>query len=224
MKIETNNIQETLKKKLEKATELKTTDGLAFKDIMSSNFTGISGLLANFNNDNTLNDFLKSDDIKELRASYKYDCMTMDRDDATFFANAIKGENYGFSVNGQLLMENMNMSAEAVGKTYKSAEVSKTLMDMLFSSQHTNKPVRIDFGNDISAVLRVSQDGKISAKFIPSDKVAEEYLKNNISYLQQTFEEQDIPYNELSYKQRQKDKQNQNQSKNQEKQGDKGES
>lgn len=223
MKIETNSIQETLKKKLEKSTELKTTDGLAFKDIMTNNFTGISGLLTNFNNDETLNDFLKSDDIKELRASYKYDCMTMDRDDAMFFANAIKGENYGFSVNGQLLMENLSMSTEAVGKTYKSAEVSKTLMDMLFSSQHTNKPVRIDFGNDISAVLRVSQDGKISAEFIPSDKIAEEYLKNNISYLQQTFEEQDIPYNELSYKQRQKDKQNQSQNRNQEKQGDKGE-
>lgn len=223
MKIETNNIQETLKKKLEKATELKTTDGLAFKDIMSNNFTGISGVLINFNNDDTLDDFLKNDDIKELRASYKYNCMTMDRDDALFFSNAIKGENYGFSVNGQLLKENLNMSTQAIEKTYKSAEVSKTLMDMLYSSQNTNKPVRIDFGNDISAVLRVSQDGKISAEFIPSDKVAEEYLKNNISYLQQTFEEQDIPYNELSYKQRQKDKQNQSQNRNREEQGDKGE-
>ncbi|MBQ2645313.1 hypothetical protein IJG14_07070, partial [bacterium] len=137
---------------------------------------------------------------------------------AMFFANAIKGENYGFTVNGELLMQNMVTDVQSVEKTYKSAEVSKVLMNMLSESQNTNKPVRIDFGNDISAVLRVSLDGKISAEFIPSDKVAEEYLKNNISYLQQAFEEKDIPYNELSYR-NQKNKQNQNENENKSKKG-----
>ena len=139
----------------------------------------------------------------------------MDRHDAMFFAKSIKGENYSFSVNGEVLMQNMATDVQSIEKTYKSAEVSKTLMDMLSNSQSTQKPVRIDFGNDISAILRVSQDGKISAEFIPSDKVAEEYLKNNISYLQQTFKEQDIPYNDLTYRQqRQKGRQNNNDNQN----------
>lgn len=223
MKIETNNLSEILKKKIEKSAEYKNTDGLAFQDIISSNFTGISGALVNFNSNTDFNDFFKTENINDIKASFKYDCLSMDRDDAIFFANAIKGENYGFSVNGQLLMENMVMTTDEISKTYKSAEVSKTLMNMLSSSQQTNQPVRIDFGNDISAVLRVSQEGKISAEFIPSDKIAEEYLKNNISYLQQTFERQEIPYTELSYKQRDKERQNQEQNKNNRKEKGKGE-
>ncbi len=62
----------------------------------------------------------------------------------------------------------------------------------------------------------MSEDGKINAHFIPGDKAVEEYLKNNIPYLKQRFEEQNIPYANLSYKGQQQ-RQNNNGQNNKEK-------
>lgn len=215
MKIESATTENTLKSKLEKI--YKSEDSSMFREIMNEGLVSFDINNISLKDNLLWNDFISNteEDIKSLKSSFKYDCLTMDRHDAMFFAKSIKGENYSFSVNGEVLMQNMATDVQSIEKTYKSAEVSKTLMDMLSNSQSTLKPVRIDFGNDISAILRVSQDGKISAEFIPSDKVAEEYLKNNISYLQQTFKEQDIPYNDLSYRQqRQKGRQNNNDNQN----------
>ena len=63
----------------------------------------------------------------------------------------------------------------------------------------TNKAFRIDFDKDISVVMRVDKDGNLNANFIPGDKAVEAYLRNNISYLKQRFEEQNISYGELTY-------------------------
>ena len=79
-------------------------------------------------------------------------------------------------------------------QNYKSIEVSKTLSDVLSKIQNTKQAVRLDFDNNVTVVLRMSEDGKINAHFIPGDKAVEEYLKNNIPYLKQRFEEQNIPY------------------------------
>jgi hypothetical protein len=223
MKIDISNIAENkTSRKIEKTNQSYSE---IFSDILSGAF-GIEnmGVLSNIQDNSSLSEELISSlsedtDISELKPSYKYDCMSIDRDDAIFFAKAIKGENYSFSVNGNVLMENMATNVKEAATVYKSAEVSKTLMNMIENSQSTQKPVRIDFGNDISAVIRVSQDGKISAEFIPSDKVAEEYLKNNISYLEQTFNEENIPYNQLSYREDRSKQRQQNQAQtNQEKQ------
>lgn len=220
VKIEkTNSTTEINMKALaEKKTEIEPEEGFSFRSFLQYGMP-ISYATPN---DFILNDFIKNaeEDLQSLRSSYKYDCLTMDRDDAMFFANAIKGENYSFTVNGEVLMQKGITTIEETAKTYKSASVSKTLMDMIANSHQTNKPVRIDFGNDISAILRVNSEGKISAEFIPSDKIAEEYLKNNISYLQQAFEEKDIPYSELSYKQQNKNKRNSNSQKDKQ-EGDK---
>lgn len=208
MKIEATNNTDTIKTKVDKKYDYDTEDGFSFRDLLGmGNPTsfGVSSVI----NDFMTSDFLNADidEVNNLRSSFKYDCLTMDRNDAMFFANSVKGENYTFTVNGQVLMENQATSVQEVAQTYKSAEVSKTLIDMLANSQQTNKPVRIDFGNDISAIMRVNSDGKISAQFIPSDKAAEEYLRNNIGYLEQAFEEQEIPYTELSYRQQRQQKQ-----------------
>lgn len=216
MKIETSTqTDNSITTKIEKL--LRREDGALFCDILSGE-TGFNNYLefdSDANGDMqslilSISDFNASD----LKSSYKYDCMSIDRDDAMFFANAVKNGNCGFVVNGQVLMENMTSSAKEVGAVYKSAEVSKTLMNMIENAQATQKPVRIDFGNDISAVIRVSTDGKISAQFLPTNEAAEDFLRSNISYLQQTFEEQEIPYNELSYKSRQQRQQNQDQNQN----------
>ena len=63
----------------------------------------------------------------------------------------------------------------------------------------TNQPFRIDFDKDVSVIIKVNKDGSIAANFIPGDKAVEQYLRNNISFLRQRFDEQNLSYSQLSY-------------------------
>ena len=56
--------------------------------------------------------------------------------------------------------------------------------------------------------MRVDKNGNLNANFIPGDKAVEAYLRNNISYLKQRFDEQDLPYNELTYSKHRNHEQN----------------
>ena len=72
-------------------------------------------------------------------------------------------------------------------------------MDKLAESMKTNKPFRIDFDKDVSVIIKVNKDGSLAANFIPGDKAVEQYLRNNISFLRQRFDEQNLSYSQLSY-------------------------
>ena len=184
MKIETtNSTDNSIKTKIERL--LRREDGAMFSDMLAgeigyTNYLDFANDLSDDTSTENLIASISDFNVKDLKSSYKYDCMSIDRDDAMFFANAVKNGNCGFTVNGQILTENLATSSQEIGAVYKSAEVSKTLMNMIENAQSTQKPVR-----------------------------------SNIAYLQQAFEEQEIPYNELSYRpkqqQRQQNQQNQNQ-------------
>ena len=72
-------------------------------------------------------------------------------------------------------------------------------MEKLADSLRTNQPFRIDFDKDVSVIIKVNKDGSLSANFIPGDKAVEQYLRNNISYLRQRFDEENLSYSELNY-------------------------
>jgi len=120
------------------------------------------------------------------------------REDAIFYLNVV---------------EKTPMNLSEVTNPQKSEGVSKTLLDLLKTANDTKKPVRIDFDNKITLILRVEPDGKISAQFFPGDKAAEEYLRNNIGYLRDQFDYKDIKYSNINYhnqrekQQQQKEKQ-----------------
>ena len=80
----------------------------------------------------------------------------------------------------------------------KSVQVSERLINMLAESMRNNKAFRLNFDNDISIIIKVSREGRISAHFLPGSDIAENYLKNNLSSLVQRFEEENIPYDELT--------------------------
>ena len=61
--------------------------------------------------------------------------------------------------------------------------------------------VRISFDKDVSVVIKIDKHGKISAEFIPGSAEVENYLRTNIASLKQKFDEQNLPYNELFYRQ-----------------------
>ena len=100
--------------------------------------------------------------------------------------------------------------------TYKTFEISKTIMNAIETAAKTNKPLRFDFGQDASVILRIGKDGKLSADFIPNDKAMETILKNALPELRAKFEEENIPYNQLNYKNPYQNKEN-NQNSNKEK-------
>ena len=123
----------------------------------------------------------------------KYDSVIMNESDVDFFVKLVE--------NGQ---------AEMSQATQKSSNVSKTLADLLAKSMKDNQPVRIDFDNNISVIIKISRDGKISADFLPSSQVAEAYLRENLPLLRQKFDDNNIDYDELNHRQqKQNEKENQ---------------
>lgn len=119
----------------------------------------------------------------------KYDTVIMNEADVEVFANLVE--------NGEINMNNLAPKAAE-----KSVQVSKTLADMLAKSMETNQPVRINFDNNISVIIRISRDGKITADFLPSSQVAEAYLKENLPILRQRFDENNIDYESLNQRER----------------------
>lgn len=150
-----------------------------------------------------------------LKSEFNYDSFTIDKDDAQFFADMVKKDGqFALNLQGDVNASLMQLNAANDIKSYKSANVSKTLLNLVDSAYNTQKPVRIDFDNNVSVILKVDKDGKVSAEFIPGDKAVEAYLRDNIPYLKQKFDEQNLSYNELSYRQNKQQQEQQNKKKN----------
>ena len=128
----------------------------------------------------------------------KFDSVIVSKEDAEFFIN---------------LVENGSADLNEVTRAESSAKVSKTLADLLAKSMNENKPVRIDFDNNISVIIRISREGKLSADFLPSSQVAEAYLKENLPLLRQRFDDNNIEYDELNQRRQRQDNQSENQKK-----------
>ena len=119
----------------------------------------------------------------------KYDTVIMNQADVEVFTTLVeKGE------------VNLNELAPKVAE--KAVNISKTLADMLAKSMENNQPLRINFDNDISVIIRISRDGKITADFLPSSQIAEAYLKENLPLLKQRFEDNNIEYDSLNQRER----------------------
>lgn len=136
---------------------------------------------------------VKKVDIKtgiKVETIVQYDSIIMNEADVEVFSNLVQ--------NGEIDMNNLAPKAAE-----KSVQVSKTLADMLAKSMENNQPVRINFDNNISVIIRISRDGKITADFLPSSQVAEAYLKENLPLLRQRFDDNNIDYDSLNQRERQ---------------------
>ena len=87
-----------------------------------------------------------------------YDNVIMDKADVDFFTN---------------LVEKGVVNMSEIQGADKSSKVSKVLADMLAKAMNETKPIRIDFDNNISVIIKIDRAGKISADFLPSSQVAE---------------------------------------------------
>ena len=87
-----------------------------------------------------------------------------------------------------------------------TAKASAALIEALKESAKNHQSFRVDFDKDISVILQVDKSGKINANFIPGDKAVETYLRNNIDYLRQRFNEENIAYGDINYSQSRRQK------------------
>jgi len=85
------------------------------------------------------------------------------------------------------------------------AILSEKFLSLLRDSIINKKVFRIDFDNQISVIIRISNDGKINAEFLTNDEAIETYLKNNLHLLKQRFEALRVNYGEVKYKNTEKE-------------------
>ena len=132
---------------------------------------------------------------------YYFDMSDITKNDIKFFEGlANKSEISVISQDSQNQNFNLMINGENVGVSYKTLEVSKTLFSALEQASKTGKSVRLDFGQDTSVILRIGKDGKLSADFVPNEKAMEAVLRNALPQLKAKFEEQNISYGELNYR------------------------
>ncbi len=195
MKIDTQSKQNVEKK--ENLVQLQPEDAevlalsnIPFSDVLTQHLNGI--------NETTVG----SSSLNSIEIDYNYDSISMEFEDALFFVNLTQ--------EGQFSVEN-NQAGEFKSLlkldvvqnvvSSKTVEVTNQLTSLIEKAQKTQKPVRISFDNDVSVILKIDKHGKVTAEFIPGSLEVENYLRNNIASLRQKFDEQNLPYNDLFYRQ-----------------------
>ena len=193
--IENNDVNVQM---LPEDNELLTNANMPFSDMLAQGTQG------------TVNQF---EYLSSLPVDYNYDSLMMTQEDAMFFVNLTKEGQFSVETAPTGDFKNlMQIQVAQTTVTQKTVEVTNQLTTLIEKAQKTQKPVRITFDNDVSVVIRIDKHGKVTAEFIPGSLEVENYLRNNIAALRQKFDEQNLPYNDLFY--RQNGRQNKNKDKN----------
>jgi hypothetical protein len=146
-------------------------------------------------------DIFKNDKESSLKIS------KIDQNDIEFLKKCSENPEINInSVNPQsavvnyVINNNIEKTAESGLVSYKSLNVSKTLVNIIEYAHKTQKPVRLDFEGDSSVILKIDNEGKLTAQFISSDKAMENLLKNSLPQLRNKMDSEGLPYKEISYK------------------------
>ncbi len=207
-----NNLPKEQEENIQEAKDVIEEDGLQMLSINQN---------AQIQNVNTeIFNIYESEEIVEMQNKnfqMRIDLSELTLDDIKLFDNLSQKNDITIS-NLDISTPNMDIAVNNGNGifTYKSFEISKTIMNAIETASKTHKPLRLDFGQDTSVILRIGKDGKLSADFIPNDKAMETILKNALPELRAKFEEENIPYNQLNYKNPNQNKEN-NQHNNREK-------
>lgn len=204
---------------LDKEKDDKDLDLTLESDLEYSKFATLSMLDANNTLTNDIKEMMSTSEVfgaSEKHGTKAFDftnSISMTSSDAEFFLNLTQTND----VSAQNIItqaQNLLNAGADIKEVAQSVKISETLLNAINTAKETNQPLRIDFDQNVAVILRINREGVVSANFIPGDKAVEQYLKNNISNLRATFEEQDLPYSDLSYSNRgskqQKERQKEN--------------
>ena len=211
MKIDVQNTKKNIDKQQESLGQIQPDES----QLLTSVNMPFSDMLAQQSTDEQTSNIMNN--LYSLGIDYNYESMFMNFEDAMFFINLTQNAN--FSVENTQTGSFQSLLQTDIAQnvvSQKTVEVTNQLVSLIEKAQNTQKPVRISFDNNVSVVIKIDKHGKITAEFIPGNTEVENYLRNNIASLRQKFDEQNLPYNDLFY--RQNGRQNRNRNKN-----DKGE-
>ena len=148
-----------------------------------------------------LNEEVKNSFPDKKVFKYHFDMSDITMNDIKFFDGLSQKSDIVINhIDSQNQSFNMVINGESLNISYRSLEISKTLFSALEQASKNGKSVRLDFGHDTSVILRIGKDGKLSADFVPNEKAMEMVLRNALPQLKAKFEEQNIPYGELNYR------------------------
>ncbi len=150
------------------------------------------------------NSLLSSVNDKTFGAMFSLDytnSLSMTESDAQFFINLAQNDTVTTQAVVAQAQAALDNGAE-LSQIQQNVKISETLLNAINIAREKNQPLRIDFDQNISVIMRFGRDGSFAANFIPGDKVVEQYLKNNLDSLKSTFDEKELPYSDLSYSNR----------------------
>ena len=153
--------------------------------------------------------------INNIGIDCNIETMTMSFEDAMFFINLTKEAQFSVEAapSGEFkAMTQIEVTQNVASK--RAVEVTNQIATLVEKAQKTQKPVRITFDNNVSVIIKIDKQGKVTAEFIPGSVEVENYLRNNIGALRQKFDEQNLPYNDLFYRQNGRQQNNRNKEKN----------
>ncbi len=146
---------------------------------------------------------LKADDVKPLERNEIDDMWTLDvrklsAQDLRIIQNLTQVPYTGVVPVNNLspsLLEHLPQGS------YKSLDVSRTLMETLEKAYRSQRPIRVDLADNASVILRLGRDGRVSAEFVALDRAAELYFRQSIQELRNRLEARQLPYGELLVRQ-----------------------
>ena len=144
---------------------------------------------------------LKSLDVQKIQPKkVETKQLKMTEQDANFFIELVKNN----QETGQTATDTTTQilqDLQQADEAQQTTRVSKALADMIGEAAKTNKPFRIDFDKNISVIIKIDREGKISAEFLPGDKAVEQFLRTQLPMLRQKFNDENINYKDLNYRQ-----------------------
>ena len=127
--------------------------------------------------------------------------LKMTEQDANFFIELVKNNQESGQTVADTATQMLQDVQQLADDAQQTTRVSKALADMIGEAAKTNKPFRIDFDKNISVIIKIDREGKISAEFLPGDKAVEQFLRTQLPMLRQKFNDENIDYKDLNYRQ-----------------------
>lgn len=203
---EDNSIKDNMKNEEDDNNNLTINGQIEYEKFASMSLLDANSMLQNniyqmTNREATVMTVELSSTEDNSNDSLMFNSLSMTQADAEFFVNLTQNNDVSMQ-NITTQAQNLLNQGTDVREVQQNVKISETLLNALNTAKENNQPLRIDFDQNIAVILRVGKDGALAANFIPGDKAVEQYLRNNIESLKNTFRENDLPYSDLSYSNR----------------------
>ena len=165
MKIEKINKQEEMTLTRSQSTELKDSEQIDFQTLL---------------NENAMNNLVLASqglNLIQTDLTMQMDSMNISEKDALFFIDLTKNPQFSINIEQNQLINLGELTSANDIQGYKSMEVSKGLFNLITKAQETQKPVRLDFDNNVTVIMKVDKEGKITAEYYFSDMLLQLYLQ-----------------------------------------------